>query len=113
MKILEILCFILLETTMDTYGLIIAVLSIVGLWMVFKKCGVQGWWALIPYARSYKLGVCAGRESEGRFLAVLDLLRALVGCLTLYVFTDPDTTVGIFFLFIAFFMLHTTALSFQ
>ena len=110
MKILEILCFILLETTMDTYGLIIAVLSIVGLWMVFKKCGVQGWWALIPYARSYKLGVCAGRESEGRFLAVLDLLSALVGGLSLYVFTDPDTTVGIFFLFIAFFMATMTVI---
>ena len=45
-----------------------------GLWAVFVKSGLKGWWALVPCARQYKLGLCAGREPEGRTLAVLDFL---------------------------------------
>lgn len=45
-------------------------LFMVGLWKMFEKSGVKGWWALIPGAREYQLACCAGRESEGRVLAV-------------------------------------------
>ena len=45
-------------------------LFMIGLWKMFEKSGVKGWWALIPGAREYKLACCAGRESEGRVLAV-------------------------------------------
>ena len=37
---------------------------------MFKKCGVKGWLALIPCVRDVKLGQVAGRENEGRVLAV-------------------------------------------
>jgi ABC-type multidrug transport system ATPase subunit len=40
-------------------------LFMAGLWKMFEKSGVKGWWALIPGAREYQLACCAGRESEG------------------------------------------------
>ena len=36
-----------------------------GIWRIFEKSGIKGWWALIPGAREYQLACCAGRESEG------------------------------------------------
>ena len=40
-------------------------LYIVGLWKLFEKSGIKGWWALVPFARDYQLARCAGRENEG------------------------------------------------
>ena len=59
-------------TNINIGSLILAVMYIVGLWGIFEKCGVRGWWALIPAARSYKLAQCADRELEGRTLAFSD-----------------------------------------
>ncbi|MBR3018114.1 MAG: ABC transporter ATP-binding protein [Clostridia bacterium] len=36
-----------------------------GIWRIFEKSGIKGWWALLPGAREYQLACCAGRESEG------------------------------------------------
>ena len=71
MQILEILCSVLLNANPDVVSVGWNALTFVGLWGVFHKCGVKGWWALVPFAREYKLGTCAGRESEGRVLAPL------------------------------------------
>ena len=57
---------------------ILAVIYLVGLWGVFAKCGLKGWWALIPVARVYKLALCADREQEGRTLTVLNTLAILL-----------------------------------
>ena len=46
-------------------GIIVAVLYRAGLWGMFEKSGLKGWWALFPGAREYQLARCAGRESEG------------------------------------------------
>ena len=54
------------------------VLSIVGLWKLLEKSGVKGWWALIPCAREYQMGRCAGREPEGRMLCVFLFLSRLL-----------------------------------
>ena len=43
----------------------LTVLYIVGLWKLFEKSGIKGWWALVPFARDYQLARCAGRENEG------------------------------------------------
>ena len=47
-----------------------SVLYMAGLWKLFEKSGVKGWWALIPCASDYQLARCAGREPEGRTLSV-------------------------------------------
>ena len=54
------------------------VLGIVGVWKMLEKSGVKGWWALIPCAREYQLGRCAGREPEGRLLCVFLVISHLL-----------------------------------
>ena len=36
-------------------NIIVSVLFMAGLWRMFEKSGLQGWWALIPGAREYQL----------------------------------------------------------
>ena len=67
-------------TTRWTY-VVVAALSMAGLWKMFEKSGIKGWWALIPAAREYQLGRCAGREQEGRALSVLTALSTITGIL--------------------------------
>ncbi len=57
---------------------IFGTLYIIGLWRLFVKSGIKGWWALIPCANDYQLGRCAGREPEGRALAVFDFLNRTI-----------------------------------
>ncbi|MCR5178612.1 MAG: ABC transporter ATP-binding protein [Lachnospiraceae bacterium] len=42
------------------------ILSTVGLWGIFGKCGVKSFWALIPFAREYQISRCADKEQDGR-----------------------------------------------
>ena len=69
-KILDILLYVLFSST-DLPTTVMACLYLAGLWAVFVKCGLKGWWALIPVARIYKLALCADREQEGRTLSVI------------------------------------------
>ena len=62
----------------DLMPAVILALQMVGFWKMFEKYGVKGWWALIPAAREYQLGRCAGREQEGRMLCVLSALSTLL-----------------------------------
>ena len=52
-------------------SILMTVIMIIGLWRMFEKSGLKGWWSAVPVAREYQLARCAGRESEGRTLAVL------------------------------------------
>ena len=58
--------------------LITGPIYILGLWFVFKKSGVPGWWALCPWAKEYWLGKCAGKEPEGRVTSVCSFLIFLL-----------------------------------
>ncbi len=54
------------------------VLTIIGLFPLFRKSGVSGWWAFCPWAREYWLGRCAGKEPEGRIVSVGAFLSFLI-----------------------------------
>ena len=41
------------------------ILTGIGLFMIFRKCGHKGWTAFIPGARLYVLSEAADRESDG------------------------------------------------
>ena len=103
MEILEILLLIFLNTELSPFSIGQSLLYLVGLFFIFRKCGVQGWWALIPWARDYKLGVCAGREPEGRSLCILSFLTTIASLVTRYI--DPQSNFGLFMSFVAFFLL--------
>ncbi|MBQ4176663.1 MAG: ATP-binding cassette domain-containing protein [Lachnospiraceae bacterium] len=52
-------------------------LYIAGLWKILEKSGVKGWWALVPCARYYQLGRCAGRVPEGFKTCIGELIYLL------------------------------------
>ena len=71
-------------TPVDIYSAVTAVLYIIGCWKLFEKRNIKGWWAVVPFARHYHLGLAGGRdrEDEGRvytflygILTVLDIVR--------------------------------------
>ena len=92
---LEILSLIFFNTRIEPLYLILNGLTMVGFWKIYIKCGIPGWWAVVPVARYYKTGQCADREAEGRVLAVLQGLTIVLNILSLFV--DPDTSLGMFF----------------
>ena len=66
MIVIKILLILLTGSTSPSVPTIItSSLFLVGLWKMFEKSGVKGWWVLLPGAREYQLARCAGRESEG------------------------------------------------
>ena len=103
MKILDILCALLFNASPDVFSILWNCLTFVGLWGIFQKCGVKGWWALVPFAREYKLGLCAGRESEGRVLAVVDVLMNV--CNAIVLFLNPESSLYLFLGTVAFILL--------
>ena len=81
----------LLGCSPDLFSVIGAVAYLAGLWAIFVKSGLKGWWALVPCARQYNLGLCADREPEGRTLAVLDFLMILMRLPGMLFQLDPVT----------------------
>ena len=48
MKILQAVSVILLGSTAEFFEAVQAALYLVGLWAIFQKSGVKGWWTLVP-----------------------------------------------------------------
>ena len=73
MKILMVIAF----GSSGNIAIVSGVLLCIGLWGIFKKCGVKPWHALIPCLKYYDLALCAAREPEGRVLFALNVLGTL------------------------------------
>ena len=73
----EILLSVFLGGT-DAFSIVTSLLYMIGLWKMFEKSGVRGWWALLPGAREYQLSRCAGRESEGRGWSIVTIANIAV-----------------------------------
>ena len=76
----DMISLVLFGTAIHPVFLPQAVLWLIGLWKIFEKCGLKGWWALVPVARVYQLALCSDRELEGRPLTVLEAVQILVSC---------------------------------
>ncbi len=63
------------------------ILYVIGLWKIFEKSNMKGWYAVPPVLRDYKLACCTGRESDGRVLMILDIWE-LVYLLLYWTVTD-------------------------
>ena len=68
-NVLRLLLTVFFSAT-DPIAIVLRVLYFAGLWKLLEKSGLKGWWSLVPCAREYQLGRCAGREPEGRILAL-------------------------------------------
>ncbi len=74
------------------FGIATTALYLIGLWGVMRKSGIKGWWALIPFAREYQLGRCAGREPEGRTVCLASIGLSIASTIDYLV----QSTSGIF-----------------
>ena len=90
---LDIFSYVFLKTDPNILTMVASALYMVGLWGVFKKCGVKGWWILVPFAREYKLAQCANREPEGRVFVVTAVLNAVIDILTVFI-VDIESALG-------------------
>ena len=68
----------------NTTTAILGAIYLISLWRLFVKCGVKGWWALVPVARVYKLALCADREQEGRTLTTLNAANILASVIMIF-----------------------------
>ena len=48
----------------SAYLMISGILYLAGMYGIFRKCGLKGWYALIPCLREVKLGEAVGMEKE-------------------------------------------------
>ena len=80
------------SSSTEIVSLVLAVTYVVGLWKIFEKCGVKGWWVLVPVARAYKLSLCADREIEGRTLSILEGVMTLINISMKFV--NAESTAG-------------------
>ncbi len=68
-----------METILDVkwFGLVLGVLHFlltsIGYWKMYEKCGVKGFWSVVPFAREYHMGLCADRELDGREYTITSL----------------------------------------
>ena len=63
--------FFFQQTTDSAVFIILQVLYIAGMYGIFQKCGLKGWYALLPCLREDKFGEIVGMEKEGRVTAML------------------------------------------
>ena len=97
--ILDLLTTVFLRTSSDyTFYLVVNALYLFGMWGIFEKCGVRGWWSLIPCAREARLGEITGWEREGRITASLTGISILLDVVMLAVpVLKSDNTVTYLF----------------
>ncbi len=69
--------------------IVLNILTYTGMFMMFRKSGVPGWWAFCPWARYYWLGKCAGKEPEGRVTSVCAFLSFILGLNPVYFRWSP------------------------
>lgn len=93
-NISSVLLCLLLDAELGVISVIHQVFFLTGLWRIFQKCGVKGWWALVPFARHYKLGRCADRESESRKYVIALILMNIIN-LVIFLITE-DVTINAF-----------------
>lgn len=93
-NISSVLLCLLLDAELGVISVIHQVFFLAGLWRIFQKCGVKGWWALVPFARHYKLGRCADRESESRKYVIALILMNIMN-LVIFLITE-DVTINAF-----------------
>ena len=72
-------------TLTDYFQCLSYVCSTIGLWYIFKKCGVKSFWALIPFAREYHISLCADREQDGRNYCVVAGAYYLIDTILLFI----------------------------
>ncbi|MBQ8093430.1 MAG: ABC transporter ATP-binding protein [Clostridia bacterium] len=97
-KILLLFCEVFFKSS-NRWSVLFAIVRYIGLYKMFEKSGVKGWWTFIPGAREYMLSKCAGREPEGRVYSIVEVLSIVLSVISLFVpsmVNDEFTIAGVF-----------------
>lgn len=95
--------------------LALAIIFSVGLWQIFKKCGLKSWWAFVPVVRHYQLAKCANSKEDaivwigakfitevsGTFAIGMMLLEELVTNIIVY------TSFVVFIIFLCIYIVYS------
>ena len=108
--VLNSLTMIFLGSMADNYlSLCTGILLIIGLWGIFRKCGLRPADALIPCVREARLGEAAGMEREGRVAAFLTGIDVLLGILRM-ILEKTHQEDGTFYFLIDFLVIFLSLL---
>ncbi|UFS59095.1 DUF5684 domain-containing protein [Subtercola endophyticus] len=66
------------QTTGQVIGLLLGLLTIVGMWVTFQKAGRHGWAAIIPVYNLYTLIKITGRSGWWLLLFIIPLVNVVV-----------------------------------
>ncbi len=75
-----------------------AIVFMVGMSLIFRKCGAAQWKAFVPWLRQVELGKCAGREKEGRVLGTLEVCIIIVNTLSSLAGVGNTETLPVFYM---------------
>ncbi|MBQ5312258.1 MAG: hypothetical protein ILP19_09525, partial [Oscillospiraceae bacterium] len=72
-------------------SLVLELITYVGLWKIFTKCGKKGWHAIVPMLNFYQLGCIANREKAARRFMVSSVAYSIIGgFLAPWILNMPD-----------------------
>ena len=71
-------------------------LYILGAWLLLRKSGLKGAWALAPWVREYQLSRCASREPEGRVFCLTSIAITALKVLDIVFRWNKDYNIRIF-----------------
>ena len=75
--VLKLLC-VLIFGNITLFRIITTALTWAGMYGIFKKCGIPGWHACIPYYSTLEAGRCSGREMESRVAFIAEIINAVL-----------------------------------
>ncbi len=102
-KLPDILSLVFLNCQADNLLYIVTgVLYLVGMWGIFRKCGLKPYQALIPCLNDVRMGEAAGMEKEGRVAAFLKGILILLEIIALFPAAEGQTLWGHLYSFCMF-----------
>ncbi len=90
--------------------IIFYILSVIGMWRVFRKAGCMGWLSIIPIANTFVLCKIAWGRYAWAWLFLIPIVNIVIGIITYYRLSKAfghgaGYTVGLLFLPLIFFIL--------
>ena len=102
-KALDLITYFFFSTSSNNLIYIVMdVLAAIGMWGIFRKCGLKPWYALIPCLREDKLGEAVDMEKEGRITAMLQGFNVILCLATVALgWLDQSNTIETWFYLLA------------
>ena len=91
------------------FMLAVVILALVANWKLFEKAGVEGWWALIPFANVYKqIQIAEGESNTLLFLGLfVPFVNIILAIMLMYRFARTYTDSGLMAILYVFFPFIT------